>query len=62
LSDDGIPLNPFASGSGSGDSTYGHKTGDPNIVPYALAVAGVSTILLIWVIFSGKRKKRQKRD
>jgi hypothetical protein len=62
LSDDGIPLNPFASGSGSGDGTYGHKTGDPNIVPYALAVAGVSTILLIWVIFSGKRKKRQKRD
>jgi hypothetical protein len=57
--DDGVPLNPFTNDS---TGTYGHKTGDSNIVRYMLAVAGICTILLIGVIFSGKRKKRLNRE
>jgi hypothetical protein len=58
FSDDGVPLNPFIP-SGTDTDSYGHKTGDSNIVQYALTVAGISTILLILVIISGKRKKRR---
>jgi hypothetical protein len=62
FSDDGVPLNPFGFGSDSDTGVYGHKTGDSNVVQYALTVAGISTVLLILVILSGKRKKRHTRD